>query len=228
MKAAITIFALAIFARADTVELKTGERIDGQFKQATAAGVVIEVAGQPITLQLDQVQAIYFGSSSRPSTAQQPAASAESLEVLKALTSVTNSGVGLQEYSRRVLDAKVTVDKYLASPKSDDATRRAAIDAAMRYYEMASQAWNANARTNADSLSIHLRIGRALREDPALKDCPDVVKTVAAADGYRSPLRRSPPQTEDERNALIGALIGGRPSALWSCAASKIAEAEKH
>lgn len=47
----------------DTIELKTGERVDGTFKEATAASAVIEVAGQPITFPLEKVKAIYFGAA---------------------------------------------------------------------------------------------------------------------------------------------------------------------
>ena len=55
----LPLFALIL--RGDTIELKTGEHIDGAFKQATAAGAVIEVAGQLITIPLEKVKAIYFG-----------------------------------------------------------------------------------------------------------------------------------------------------------------------
>jgi hypothetical protein len=42
-----------------------------RFKQATAGGVTIEVAGQTITFDQEKVRAIYFGSSPAPG---QPAA----------------------------------------------------------------------------------------------------------------------------------------------------------
>ena len=58
------LFALSL--RGDTLELKTGERIEGAFKQATSAGAVIEVAGQPITIPHERVRAIYFGSAPGP------------------------------------------------------------------------------------------------------------------------------------------------------------------
>src|SRR5690242_1229034 len=46
---------------AETIELKTGERIEGAFKQASTAGAMIEVGGESITIPLEKVQAIYFG-----------------------------------------------------------------------------------------------------------------------------------------------------------------------
>jgi len=48
--------------RYDTIERKTGEPIDGVFKQATPAGAVIEVGGQATTIPLEKVEAIYFGA----------------------------------------------------------------------------------------------------------------------------------------------------------------------
>ena len=45
---------------ADVVELKTGERLEGTFKQANAAGVVIEVGGQAINMPLEKVRAMFF------------------------------------------------------------------------------------------------------------------------------------------------------------------------
>ena len=58
---AVLPLLLALSLRADTIELKTGERIEGAFKQATSAGAVIEVGGQAITIPLEKVKAIYFG-----------------------------------------------------------------------------------------------------------------------------------------------------------------------
>src|SRR5437016_3288518 len=62
-----------VSARGDTIELKTGERIEGAFKQATSAGAVIEVGGQSITIPLENVQAIYFGLiPGRPGSGPKP------------------------------------------------------------------------------------------------------------------------------------------------------------
>src|SRR6266446_10242340 len=93
-----SLFALSL--RGDTIELKTGEKIDCRFKQATSAGVVMEVGGQSITVPIARVRAIYLGEA--------PAAKADStwtdaLDALKALQSVTSSGVSYRDYAPRVL-----------------------------------------------------------------------------------------------------------------------------
>lgn len=49
----------ARFVWGDVIELKTGQRVEGNFKQATPNGVVIEVGGQDIRFKTDQVRAIY-------------------------------------------------------------------------------------------------------------------------------------------------------------------------
>ena len=105
------LFALSL--RGDTIELKTGERIEGTFKQATSAGAVIEVGGQPISIPLEKVKAIYFGAvPSASPTAPPPARDA--LDALRGLQSVVESGLTYRDYATRVLDAKVKVDRYLS------------------------------------------------------------------------------------------------------------------
>jgi hypothetical protein len=57
-----SLLAIVLFfvwnAQADTVELKSGERLEGKFREAGASGVVIEATGQPIKLALESVRAI--------------------------------------------------------------------------------------------------------------------------------------------------------------------------
>src|SRR4051794_3386519 len=105
------VLLVAAISNADTIELKTGERLDGAFKQATSAGVVIDVAGQPITITLEKVRAIHFGSAP-VQTAVGPTPLQEALDAIKALRSVTVSGINYRDYSQRTLDAKVKVDRY--------------------------------------------------------------------------------------------------------------------
>jgi hypothetical protein len=50
-------------ARADVVELRSGERIEGKLQQATPAFVAIETNGRIVTYPTDQVLAIRFGTA---------------------------------------------------------------------------------------------------------------------------------------------------------------------
>lgn len=161
IKVLVVCCCLATVAFADTVELKTGERLEGTFRQASvSSGIVIEVAGQAITIPLAKVRAIYFGAAKPAPSASAPASRApaswqEALDAVRGLRSVTASGISYRDYASRVLDAKVKVDRYLASLKPDDEKSdastpanlkalmvRSGIKMAMMYYESASSSWN--------------------------------------------------------------------------------------
>ena len=61
--------------------MKTGEHIEGLFKQATPAGVVMEVGGQSLTVPIAKVRAIYLGSA--PDTAKAGSSATEAIDALK-------------------------------------------------------------------------------------------------------------------------------------------------
>jgi hypothetical protein len=223
------LFVLSL--RGDTIELKTGERIDGTFKQATSAGALIEVAGQSITIPLDRVQAIYFGAVP-VRTAAGPPASQEALSALRALRSVTGSGITLREYATRVLDARVTVDRYL-SQGSDGRELRRAIRAAMVEYELAYRAWQAN------SGDWNLGFSRAMGEtmqDPEVARCPTVQTVTARVDNPQpQPLKgRSPrpPSSPPDRATMLGLELsnisgGSLAPGIWACASAQVSQAEQ-
>ena len=79
----VLIAFLAYALSADTIELKTGERIEGTFKEATSSGVVINVGGQSLTMPMDKVRAIYFGTDSK--SVETTSLVRESIGVLKGL-----------------------------------------------------------------------------------------------------------------------------------------------
>jgi hypothetical protein len=152
-----SLVLVSFAAAADTVELTTGEHVEGIFRQASAAtGVVIETGGQAITIPFAKVRAIYLGAA-KPAPVVRSAASPwqEALDAVRGLRSVTDSGISYSEYARRVLDAKVIVDKYVVSSKPAEAQSKlpldqttkatqiwSAINSAMFSYDHASQMWN--------------------------------------------------------------------------------------
>lgn len=210
MKKAL-FFLVGVGLLADTIELKTGERTDGTFKQATASGVVIEVAGQSLTIPLEKVSAIYFGKA--------PVAIAPSATVIKdaigalhALKSVTESGINYFEYSRRVLEAKVKVDSLIG----DSSPGAKAALSAMQYYQLASTAWyGVTTPMTANSYPLLLQAGLALQE--LIPDCPGLSKLV---DSYGEKAEG------DQRAAKLIAIVGSKPAVLWPCASAKLTEAE--
>lgn len=210
----LSVLALSSIFAADTqtIELKTGERIQGVFKRASATGVVIEIAGQLVTLPLAKVNTIYLGTLPSPdsrvaSTSAVPE-STDAIEALKAVQSVVSSGVTFRDYATRVLDAKVQVDRYLRT-SSNHSTKRAAIGSAMRFYELASLAWGSKLSNSFDTSEV---VGNAIRSEQGISDCPQMQQIAAKYSGSQS--------------AVLGILAGEHQPAFWTCAAEKIAEAE--
>ncbi len=226
----IVAFAL----NGDTLELKTGERIEGAFKQATLAGAMVEVGGQIITFPLDKVKAIYFGSAPGPSQtavvaplqtpSQAPLGAA--LDALKALHSIVESGPDYRDYSQRVSDTKVKVDQYLAASTGATAERKG-VETAMREYELARDVWFVSpnflkiAQLNASRIQM---IGEFVED-------PDA--TCAILTSY-SRQQGQGKHGEDLGRAFLdytAAIYEVRHvrmhEALWNCAAGHIIQAQK-
>jgi hypothetical protein len=198
---------VVVLGRADTIEMKSGERVDGAFKQASSASAVIEVAGQAITIPLEKVKAIYFGAPPTQAGAG-PTLQQEAMDTLRALRSVTTSGIGYRDYAQRVSDARVKVDRYLASPTKDPARR--VIDLAMRYYEIARDPF-ANGILNGT--------GTIIAGDPTLQVCTTLQ---AASVNMRS-------RTGEQGLKSAGSVmlyVGKNPEVLWTCASEQLTEAE--
>jgi hypothetical protein len=217
-----TLFALTL--RADTIELKTGERIDGAFRQAGAAGVLIETAGQSITIPLDKVQAIYFGSATKPRVDVGPTPYQDAIDALRALRSVAEAGINYQNYSPRVLEAKVKVDRYLSSAGDTEVQQVAAMRIAMREYQLASEAWNASI---SNDVFRQAAVGKVLAEDPDIAKCAAIQERVQAMTESTQASNRQFRMKFDPTVTM--ALIGQKEAAvpLWTCAAVRVQEAER-
>jgi hypothetical protein len=166
-----SLFLVASLSRADVVELKTGQRVEGTFKEATSGGVVIEVGGQTITFEKDKVRAIYFGTAPTSGSVQ-PSPCEAALTALKGLESVTKSGVNYAEYARRVLDAKVIVDRAFGSEAApDQAAAQSRLQEAMQLYQFAASAWNTG---------ITKGNYQFIPTDPAIALCPPALEAATA------------------------------------------------
>jgi hypothetical protein len=205
---------------ADVLELKTGEHLEGVFRKADSAGVVIEAAGQAITIPLDKVKAIYFGE--KPSV---PEAGADALDAVRGLQSVTQAGVNYQEYSRRLLDAKVITDRYLSSAKPE--LKGEPIRLAMRYYEVASQLWSHKISTNSGSWNQSIGLGRELTQDTELRSCPGLAagvdRLLQQISQSRLPMPKQPDKRQESQLSMLTFLAGDTllPT-IWTCASAQI------
>ncbi len=225
----------AVTLKGDTVELKTGERLDGAFRQASAAGVVIVIAGQAMTIPIGKVQAIYFGQNPSSASAT-PSPFAEALDALRALRSVTESGITFHDYATRVLDAKVKVDRC----QNSSAANTDAVRLAMREYELASRAWSASFAAEFNGAAAMAEVGIMLEGTSEISKCPtvrSVIEKVDQSQGHAEDLAQSWGGQRamvlaripwaSQRPILIGLLTSQTPAILWSCAASQLTEAER-
>jgi len=215
----------------DVVELKNGQRLEGTFEKATSEGVVIEVGGQSITMALEKVRAIYFGSApTSQAQVSQESAARDALQALKALKSATDAGVSYRDYAPRVLDTKIKVDQFVQSPQETDTPSREAIRVAMRFYELAAQAWNAKITPYSASGSYNpLAVGLLLEQDGEINACLEVKALIQERDQYFSKQRARGTQAQiaQVRTSFLGSIAGQSPGRLFSCASEKIAEAER-
>ena len=229
-----SLFALSLSG--DTLELKTGERIEGAFKQANLAGAVIEVGGQAITIPLEKVRAIYFGGAPAR-TGVSPAPSRDALDALKALQSVTKCGIAYRDYVQRVLDARVKVDQYLSVQPNEGNELRAAIRVAMLEYELASWAWAGH--TTGEYGDMVKPMASAMQY-PEVAKCHTVAEAIEKVD---HPPARTPSRDRILERALAELaarprdtrlvyelidVVGDNPArGIWGCASAQVTEAER-
>jgi hypothetical protein len=205
----LSLIASAPAASADVLELKTGERLEGTFKQASVpGGIVIEVGGQVITMPFAKVRAIYFGAAptAAPAGSASTVSAAQALDALMELKDVTSSGLNYRDYSQRVLDVKIRVSRYLRG--GAESPVKSAFAAALHYYELSSRAW---ALVALPSSAVSL-------------DQEGVIRVELQSDGCKLLQTFI---TKTGQPTLVSYLIGQQPGILWSCAKDKISEAEQ-
>ena len=208
-------------ASADVVELRGGDRVEGSLKEATAAGVVIEVAGQSIRFEVAKVRAIYFGVAGPPASQDAPpppapplsplpppaSPGAGALQLMQSLRSTVAAGTTLREYETRLNGTAPFVELYLAGlpPAAAEALRDA-----IRYYLLAEWAWS--------NQGIATRTVW-LRRDDVLARCP-------AYQEFASAMRAKGEAYYAERTRSYIVIADAAVPVLWSCASDKITEAE--
>lgn len=136
----------------------------------------------------------------------------QALQGLQEVRSTLSVGVSYLDYTRRVADAKIRVDRYLAQPERGDRAAREAINEAVEFYRVASIAWRISA-------TLYVQETRALGAESALDRCGQLRPLLA---------RRDSSKITDGSVAGVRGLNAARDfKILWSCASDKIAEAEK-
>ncbi len=152
----------------------------------------------------------------RLSEAERRAAS-EALQALKALRSVTTAGVNYNEYSRRVLDAKIQVDRYTQGDGGNEEVK-AKMRNAMTLYVFASEAW---------SLRIRRVEGSYLVFRPELELCPQLNDDMEAAVRRDREFSEEFHAGRDPEGDVRGRAIADSQPRLWQCASEGIAEIDQ-
>jgi hypothetical protein len=207
---------------ADTIELRTGARIDGKLKQVTAAVAVVEIEGSPVTFPIAKVKAIYFGSASVESSAS---GAKTAIDAIKGLQSVVKASIAYAEYSRRVLDAQVQVDR-LVNSEQGTAKLRYEVKTAMNSYNLASRAWNTKLFQKDDfaGLAEFAEMGKSIKSFALFANCQplqariDFLNASSASSGH--------PANDLMTLREIGREFGDHQDLLWGCASAHVAAAE--
>lgn len=153
-------------ARRVTVNLRKGEPVSGSFVGANRKTVSVEVDGELLTLELDNVASLDF---TRPET-DSPAARA--VEALKSLSPSVKTAAAAREYRNRFLEVKAVVDDQL--PLIPEGDLREAVGDVLKAYELVSEIWEQAfqskpseeaTKMNNDALRTTLSIARKRLEE---------------------------------------------------------------
>jgi len=126
---------------AAVVELKTGQKVEGDYLGGSASEIKLKVGSQMLIFPIQEVNRLHFVATT--AEAGFASDSLKALGVLKGIQSVTKAGVNLSEYSRRANDAVIEIDSFLDKYKeSDQQGMLAEVRQAMELYNLASRAWS--------------------------------------------------------------------------------------
>jgi hypothetical protein len=195
------------------MELKAGERVEGVVSGVTSSTVAVEVGGQTLTFEREKVRAIYFGSTPDRTRQDKPLAAQEALKALKGLDSVVQGSVTYREYSSRVLDAKIVVDRFLEKLELADRDAALAVSRAIGYHVAASSVWNAKVRNQ-----LYYDV------DPVVYECPEARELIRQGQQDRQ-IGNFKLQAGLSAQKIV-ANFGGLP-VIWRCASKETADAER-
>ena len=208
IRVAITVVALLTLlwpasVQADVLELKNGQKLEGQYAGGSKDEVRFQVGSQALKFPIGEVSRITMGN---PGQEDFRKAAIEALRQLKALASVAEGGTTYQDYARRVSDAKIKVDQFLDEYRSSPLSKfNEHIADSLGFYVAASSAWNVKVSQNPFS---------NLAQNPYILKCAPIQEEIAQG-------RRTRPNAQDEVTIMFGI------PRLWECARNSVIDAEK-
>lgn len=143
--------------RKATVKLKDGRSMDANFISASADKLELTIAGNHVTVGMDEVAAIILSPELAPAPTPTPttlaptptpdnSAARAAIKALRKLDSVVSAGCTFREYGTRVADAKIAVDE--AMPDIPDGELKTNIKKAMEKYVDTLESWSEDIRFN--------------------------------------------------------------------------------
>jgi len=200
----LLLFGLLYAATASSaavLELKTGQKVEGDYLGGSATEIKIKVGNQVVVFPVQDISRLHFVAPAPEGDFSGD--SLKVLRVLKGLQSVTKAGVNLSEYSRRVNDAAIAIDQFLDAYKGKISQEiLTEIRQAMAFYAEAASGWSS-------SPAWLLQYGAKIwvNED-VMKSCPT---------------RYDPSKRASSKSVLLEVPL----SDLWACASERIVKIEQ-
>jgi hypothetical protein len=127
-----------------TINLKHGAPVNGNFVQADADTIQVDVAGNRLRIKVDEVTSISFATDANaqgsPAAGRTTENIDQALRALRKLAGATEVGVNYQQYSALVIDAKAAVDEALATVTNEDL--KSELKSSMDAYVDAGHIWD--------------------------------------------------------------------------------------
>ena len=140
-----------------TINLKQGAPVNGNFIQADANTIQVDVAGNRLRIKIDDVTSISFAADANAQPSQASTRTTENIDralrALRKLAGATEVGVNYQQYGALVIDAKAAVDEALAT--ASDEELKSELKSSMDAYVDAGHVWD-------DMVSIPSSRGRVV------------------------------------------------------------------
>lgn len=132
------------------INTRNGNALRGNFFQADANSVEIEVEGVRQSIKTDEVTSIEFASDSKSSKGIADAR--EALKALRKIASGVEVGITYQQYSQLIIDTKATADQALAELPAGEL--KDGINLAMEAYADARRTWYVAINHRSSSLDV--------------------------------------------------------------------------
>ncbi|MBI4382167.1 MAG: hypothetical protein HY574_13395 [candidate division NC10 bacterium] len=200
-------------AWADTLELRDGQTLTGQYAGGSKEEVRFQVGSQTLRFPLTEVSRLTIGSAAQ---AEFQRAARDALRQLKALASVTDGGTTYQNYSSRVEDAKIKIDQFLDEHKSSPISKfNGHITDSLGFYVAASSVWNAKV-SKLNSLFYG-----PIFQNTYVRKCGPLQNAL-----LRGRAERGSQQYSQDITDTVTIQFDGVPL-LWECARNSMIDAEK-